>query len=160
MADQYSISPGHLVSPGQNKAKLKPKPEEIITSLLPHGRREDALHFLAWLRENKLSPKWCSTNKWRFDYKGKSPKAISLGYLFVRGNSDGDINKSVWGIMTRKTTSGVQNKNCPYRHPSCSDCYGVCGHMMKELIAPDITIVEELKSEILTRRKSLVEKFP
>lgn len=153
MEDQY------LVSPGQNKAKLKPKPEEMITSLLPPSKKDDALNFLAWLRENKLSPKWCSTNKWRFDYKGKSRKAISLGYLFVRGNSGVDTNKSVWGVMTRKNTSGVQNKNCPYRHPSCSDCFGVCGHMIKEIIDPDVATIEELKNEILTRRKALAEKF-
>jgi hypothetical protein len=59
--------------------KVKPKPEVIIYEALIGENHENALHFVNWLKENKMSPAWQVTNKWRSNFKGKGICHIFIG---------------------------------------------------------------------------------
>ena len=60
------------------QGKTKPKPEELIPQILSPEKQVVALDFIAWLRANKLSPKWNATNKFRADSKGKLMCYVTL----------------------------------------------------------------------------------
>ena len=55
----------------QNSMKPKPTPEEMINLCLVDDRKENALSFIQWLKDNKLSPTWNTANQWRSNYKSK-----------------------------------------------------------------------------------------
>ncbi|MCL2545737.1 MAG: hypothetical protein FWE06_00895 [Oscillospiraceae bacterium] len=62
----------------------KPTPEIIFKEALDDEKQKIALEFIAWLRENKTSPSWQVTNKWRCNYKGKL-----ICHIFMRGLGKG-----------------------------------------------------------------------
>jgi len=75
----------------------KPKPEDIIPDCawLDGDMKKNALGFVAWLRVNKMSPTWASTNSWKCSYKGKAICYIKL--LCVDRNIN---NRYSWIIET------------------------------------------------------------
>ena len=50
---------------------IKPKIEDSISEYLTGGKKKNALEFIGYLRENKMSPHWNSTNSWKSSYKQK-----------------------------------------------------------------------------------------
>ena len=73
----------------QNKMKPKPKPEEIINLFLAE-RKEAALGFVQWLRDNKLSPAWNTTNAWRANHKKHMICFVSVCGRFWDESGDKD----------------------------------------------------------------------
>ena len=65
------------LSLAEQQQKTKPKIEDVIVELLNGERQQNALDFVAYLREQKLNPRWKSTNSWGIKYKGKW--IISIG---------------------------------------------------------------------------------
>ena len=58
--------------PEQKKQKaVKPKIEEVILDVVKKEHREIALDFVEYIRTNKLTPAWASTNSWKVNYKGQ-----------------------------------------------------------------------------------------
>lgn len=47
----------------------KPKIEDVINSVLSGNTQQNALNFVAYLRENKMSPVWSAANAWKVTYK-------------------------------------------------------------------------------------------
>lgn len=73
----------------------KPKIEDVIPDWLDGDMKKNALDFVVWLRTNKMSPTWASTNSWKSSYKGKSICYVKL--LCVDRNIN---NKYLWMIET------------------------------------------------------------
>ena len=76
----------------QEQMKIKPKPEEMILELLDGEVKETALEFVAYLRANKLTPRYSSVNSWNVSYKGKM-----LCYIKIIDRTE----KSTWNIAFR-----------------------------------------------------------
>ena len=55
----------------QEQQKTKPKIEDAIGDLLDGDRLKNALDFVAYLRENKMNPRWFAQNCWHTFYKSK-----------------------------------------------------------------------------------------
>jgi hypothetical protein len=59
--------------------KNRPKIEDVVPFLLTDEKQNLALDFIAWLRENKMSPGWAGYhNAWDSNCKGKNICKISL----------------------------------------------------------------------------------
>ena len=48
----------------KEQEKLKPKIEDFILEHIDGNTKEIVLDFVAFLRENNMPPKWCTTNGW------------------------------------------------------------------------------------------------
>ena len=165
----------------KEQEKNKPKTEEMINEIIGGERKIQALHFIAWLRENKLSPSWNSTNKWRVNYKGKV-----ICYIYVSGCRELDEYEfGSWSIrpayyenilgkandesfdewLKENTWKGVGkcrkcNNTCPPDGHS-SVIYGkafdwICGIWMK-LVNPEDWEIEQVKKQILLIKESIAE---
>ena len=74
--------------------KIKPTPEDIINKVLTGENRANALDIIYWLRENKMTPSWQGTNKWRCNIKGKT-----ACYIIVNGAQNyPDLKDNAWCI--------------------------------------------------------------
>ena len=69
------------VSQFKTQKLSKPAPEELFTKHLTGDTKKNALDFVVWLRENKLSPRWQSANSWSVKYKNKNVCYIKLNDL-------------------------------------------------------------------------------
>jgi len=64
--------------------ELKPKIEDVIPLSVDKKYQAVALEFIAWLRENKMSPAWSGVhNSWDSKCKGSTICKISLGEKFT-----------------------------------------------------------------------------
>jgi len=70
----------------QKQKAIKPKIEEVIPVLVREENRQAALDFVEYIRNNKMTPSWATTNAWKFNYKGKR-----AGYLRVSENGDWEL---------------------------------------------------------------------
>ena len=66
------------MSEHKEQKKIKPKIEDRITKCFAGEKAKNALDFVAWLRENKLSPGWSGTDGWNIRFKGKSLGTIGF----------------------------------------------------------------------------------
>jgi len=66
------------LSLAEQQQKTKPKIEDAIAELLEGERQQNALDFVAYLRVQKLNPRWTATNAWWVKYKGKNIISIRL----------------------------------------------------------------------------------
>lgn len=55
----------------KEQQKAKPKIDEIVTGILHEERLENALDLIWFIKENKISLRWSSTNCWQLYYKSK-----------------------------------------------------------------------------------------
>ena len=60
------------------KGKTRPKIEDVIYDVLSGDEQKNALDFVAFLRKNKMSPQWGSTNSWAVSHKNKRVCFIRL----------------------------------------------------------------------------------
>ena len=67
----------------ENQKTAKPRVEDVILDLVKEKHRQAALDFIGYIRSNKMTPAWASTNSWKCSYKGK-------GVVYVKINCDGD----------------------------------------------------------------------
>jgi len=81
----------------KEQQKMKPQIEDIINELLESERRQHALDFVAWLRGNKLTPRWTATNAWGVKYKGKNLISIRIGDS-APGSVHYGLNSGSWHI--------------------------------------------------------------
>ena len=80
----------------------KPKIESVITEyqFLHSGVKEMLQDFIIWLKSNKISLGWASSNAWKMAYKGSRLGTVRLyeGSLYIDppfGNNDGDLEKFI-----------------------------------------------------------------
>ena len=78
----------------------KPKIESIIAEyqFLHSGVKEGLQDFTSWLKANKISLVWASSNAWKMAYKGSRIGTVRLyeGSLYIDppfGNNDGNLEK-------------------------------------------------------------------
>ena len=66
----------------QQFIKDRPIPEDNILKYFSGEKKENALGFVVWLRENKLSPRFSrsSPNSWEIDYKSKCICNLVIAY--------------------------------------------------------------------------------
>lgn len=62
----------------QKQKKTKPPIEELVGNSLAEPLKGDILNFVNFLRENKLSPQWASTNSYKASYKSRGVCIIKL----------------------------------------------------------------------------------
>jgi len=81
--------------PETQKGKTgKPKIEDVIIGLVKKEWQEAALDFVGYIRSNKLTPAWASTNSWKVNYKGQC-----LCYIRTAGTAPyHDLNDGSWHI--------------------------------------------------------------
>jgi len=73
---------------------VKPKIEDIVNNVLSGDVLNNALDFVAYLRENKLSPIWSAKNVWTVSYK-------TFRVCFIRLNGAADyhnLSAGSWNI--------------------------------------------------------------
>jgi len=51
------------------RQKVKPQIEDAISGVLNGDALKTALDFIEYLRENKMNPRWMSTDTWKINYK-------------------------------------------------------------------------------------------
>ncbi|MCL2404605.1 MAG: hypothetical protein FWC92_03550 [Defluviitaleaceae bacterium] len=106
----------------QKQMKTKPKPEEIIHELLDGEVKETALEFVAYLRANKLTPRYSSVNSWNITYKGKMLCYIKI--IIKTG-------KNTWNIAFRLEKFGHEfsdgfKKAIQENLKPCTACLKAC----------------------------------
>ena len=77
--------PKETISLAREQQKTKPKIEDVISRQLEGSRQQNALDFVAYLRENKLNPAWAATNAWWVNYKGKRLVSIRVRGIHTDG---------------------------------------------------------------------------
>lgn len=55
----------------QNKKAVKPRIEDVIHDVVKEEYQQAALDFVGYIRSNKMTPAWASTNSWKVSYKGQ-----------------------------------------------------------------------------------------
>ena len=74
--------------------KVRPKIEDVIGDFLNGEALKNALDFVSYLRENKMSPQWSAANSWKVSYKAHN-------VLFIRFGSESQyygMEKGSWYI--------------------------------------------------------------
>ncbi|MCL2547265.1 MAG: hypothetical protein FWE06_08785 [Oscillospiraceae bacterium] len=77
----------------RTQKELKPKVQDIAEGLLSEDKLENVLDFLVFLKANKLTPRWYTTDSWVIKYKNKKVCQIKLNW--VPRPSD---KENFWGI--------------------------------------------------------------
>lgn len=77
-------------------SELKPKIEDVFCDILKSENQKNAMKFVDFLKENKLSPQWASWNSWKVSYK-------TYNVCYIRA-SDGarsnyDLEAGSWHIQ-------------------------------------------------------------
>ena len=74
--------------------KVKPAIEDVIHDVLSGDAKENALHFIAYLRENKLNPAWAATNAWKV-----SSKTFNVCFIRLHGSAEyNNLEPGEWRI--------------------------------------------------------------
>ena len=77
----------------QSQKAVKPKIEDVVGDFLNKDLQKNLMDFLGFLQENKLTPRWQSSNSWKVSYKGK-------GICFIK-----IVEPSSWFVMHSAITS-------------------------------------------------------
>ena len=149
--------------------KARPKIEDVIGNFLSDDALKNGLDFIAYLKENKMSPQWSAANSWKVSYRAQNILFIRLGsesqyygmekgswyiYVYIGGYEDSlpdDFKEIVWSNI----------KYCN----SCSHCKGermmifgkefdnVCDSFIVN--NPDSRAIECVKKIMPMRRKAI-----
>jgi len=79
--------------------ELKPKVEDIARELLDEEKLENVLDFFEFLKSNKLTPRWYTSDSWVVKYKNKTVCKIKLNWM-PRASDKGNF----WGIYSAPFT--------------------------------------------------------
>ena len=72
----------------------KPKIEDVIDHALTGSAQKNALDFVAFLRANKMSPRWASANSWAVSYRNQR-----ICFIRVSGTAQyHHLEKGSWHI--------------------------------------------------------------
>jgi len=152
--------------------KVKPKVEDRVNELLDGDIREAALGFVAWVRENKMTPGYASMDSWKTSYRNK-------GLFYIRLDADTwtvnftffDIGEIADYIVGEDLQEFVWNNlyYCRFCHPApCritdriffgKEFKGLCGgRPVLHCEKPNEQTVEFLKGLIMSLRKKISGK--
>ena len=62
----------------KDQKETKPKVEDVAAEILDGDKLKNLLNFLAFLKDNKMTPRWQSYNSWKVTYKNKSMCYVNL----------------------------------------------------------------------------------
>jgi len=79
----------------------KPTPEDAFSEFLFDETKSNALNFIAWLRENKLTPRWDGIYRWKVSFKSKYICYINLSWPPSNG---------VWEVKPNRLFLGEYGK--------------------------------------------------
>ena len=72
----------------QSQKAVKPKIEDVAVEIITGDNLKNLMDFLEFLRDNKLTPRWQSSNSWKVTYKNKSVCYVNLlereGFWMIR----------------------------------------------------------------------------
>ena len=161
----------------------KPQIEEIIADVLDSDALENALDFVSFLRENKLSPRWASLNAWAVSYKNQRVCYIRLsGTAHYHNLGDGSwhinhVNYGQTNLIGDENGQGISDEklkdmvlgNIRY----CTKCYNckpgnvvtVLGKQFDEVCHswlmmknPDVDALNGAKRIVLMRKHAITNK--
>ena len=94
----------------EEQKRSKPQIEDVISDFLNGDALINALDFIAYLRKNKLNPRWSASGNWTVKYKGKNLLIIRL-----HGSAwQYDVEVGSWHI-------DYKNFDCLDEFASCND---------------------------------------
>jgi len=105
----------------------KPKIEDVANSVLIGDALQNALDFIAYLRENKLNPSWSATNAWKVSSKTFTVCFIRLhGAAEYHGLAAGEWNITPFIGEYEADALSDENKEIVWANKrTCSSC-GQC----------------------------------
>ena len=62
----------------QSQKAVKPKIEDVAGNFITGDKLKNLMDFLGFMRDNKLTPRWQSSNSWKVSYKGKGVFFIKI----------------------------------------------------------------------------------
>lgn len=155
----------------EEQKKQKPSIDLLTEQLLKDELKEEALDFIAFLRENKLSPQWGAKNSFNTSYKTRRVCIVKINEdsLDIRVNTqyDGDFNACFGGDSERiKDYLLGQATFCM----ACGTCKpgidmellgreykNLCFNPVIRFENPDRELLELAKRLVLERKKAIAE---
>ena len=155
--------------------QLKPKIDEVVADILHGENLKNALELISFIKENKISLRWSSTNCWQLYYKSKRIGLIRMtekAYpMYALGANSWLF--SPWGSddVIDALTDDEKAKNVIWNNVRiCSNC-GSCGpgwertvlgkvfektcHAWLNMINPDKQTVECIKQILEIKKNQL-----
>jgi len=90
----------------------KPKIEDVAKEIIDGDHLKNLLNFLAFLNDNKLTPRWQSGNSWKVVYKNKNVCHINLndheGVWMIRHSQ---FTRDKWFVNYEKYITDDKLKN-------------------------------------------------
>jgi len=161
----------------------RPKIEDAIVETLVGDELKNAQDFLAFIKENKMTPSWASANSWKVNYKSKS-----VCYIRLTGTQFYNVGENAWHIATftqfdehlkelvlsesDTVKAIVQNhldENAPCggcmpaldRHTVNKDYKNICSCTCINLNTPDENLCNFAKKLVMLRRDAIfTERVP
>jgi hypothetical protein len=102
----------------EEQKAVKPKIEDVAGDYLSGDKLQELLGFAAFLRDNKLTPRWQSVNSWSVKYKNKLVCYVKInahfGEAYVEGSwfvSHSNFTREKWfgGYEDFMTDEAVKN---------------------------------------------------
>jgi len=157
----------------QQQKLIKPTPEDVFSEFLVGETQNNALDFIAWLRKNKLPPRWDGIYRWKINYKGKYICYINLSWPPSNGIWEVKPNRLFFGEYEKYIADDELKKFILdiVQLPGCSrDCgrmrnkefFGkhfneVCSCWPFRAKNPDGAALENLKKLVLVSRDIIAD---
>jgi len=152
----------------QRQKIAKPTPEDAFSEFLIGASKNNALDFIAWLRENNLTPRWDGIYRWKVSYKSKYICYINLSWPPSNGIWEVKPNRLFFGEYGKYITDD-KLKNFALDIVNLPGCNRQCGRMKNteflgkkfdevcscwpfKVKNPDGEALDELKNLVLTSR--------
>ena len=147
----------------------KPKIEDVMHEVLEGDTLKNGINYVAWLRENKMSPQWSATNSWKIAYKAHNVCNINLsgsyhnletGSWRVRafiGEYENSLLEEFKEIILKNIEYCTKCNTCRGRRMTIFDkeLNNVCGRL--HFINPDVKTLECIKLLISMRKNAITE---
>lgn len=153
----------------QAQKKTKPPIQELADRFLTGALKQDVLRFVAFLRENRLSPQWASTHSYKASCKSRGVCIIKLGengyQLWINTQYDEEFSHCFADESERVKTFLLEHMVHCYGCGSCKpglclDVLGVpqanvCLHPVIRLENPDAEFLGLAKKLVLLRKQAI-----
>ena len=151
----------------EKQKESKPKIEDIVSVYLEGHSQRNAERFIAYLRGNKMAPRWMSTNSWKFCYKGKNVGFVRLknGSWFISPFGRPETYDEC--IRRENLCELVWSSLKPCEH--CLPCapgkeltlggkhfHNICGYFPIQFYDPDAAVQNDI-IQLLDYRKGLID---
>lgn len=162
---------GYLVSEYQEQKKVKPAIEETVNKHLDGKLKNDLLDFVFFLRDNKMSPQWGSTNSYNLSYKGRRVCIIKIAeksyQIWLNTQYNEDFNKCFSEDTEENKKFLIDSIIYCFGCGSCKpgldidildvSLKGVCFNPVIRMENPDERQIELAKKLVLLRRQAIYE---